>query len=146
MTEDKRTEAMRELTKETGALREAIENSPVVQRLRLMVRGLLVLALMQAVLLGGAVYLYDQIKDQQVISCQNANETRKGQRQAWDFIIDVSAGDEQGNPAELAVLQTIRTWLHDVFAERDCSNLGKEYEVPPPPDVEKLLAGLEDDK
>lgn len=109
-----------------------------------MVRGLLVLAVIQGLLIGGCVYLYDQITDQQVTNCQNANETRKGQRQAWDFILDVSGGDGDASPKELVVLQTIRNWLHDVFAERDCSQLDQEYEVPPPPDVQKLLEGLEE--
>lgn len=76
-------------------------------------------------------------KKAQVVSCQNANETRAGQRQWIDFQLDTSKGT--GGPELDQAIELIRTWTHDLFANRDCSDLTKKYEIPTPPDVQKLL-------
>lgn len=81
-------------------------------------------------------------KNAQMVNCQNSNSTREGQRILWDFIIDLSGAD--AGPAEAAALAEIRTWIHDLFAPRDCSNLGKKIITPPPPSVKKIFEQLQE--
>lgn len=81
------------------------------------------------------------VKVNQTVNCQNANDTRGSQKLVWDFILDVSAAD--AGPGETAALESIRAWIHDVFANRDCADLKKIYKVPVPPNVKKLLEQVE---
>jgi hypothetical protein len=74
-----------------------------------------------------------ETKQAQVISCHNANETRSRQTLLWDFVIDVSSADD--GPRERAALAEIRIFIHDLFAQRDCSDLTKEYPAPEPPKI-----------
>lgn len=76
----------------------------------------------------------------QVVNCQNANSTRGGQRLLWDFILDLSGAD--AGPAEATALSEIRTWIHDLFAARDCSDLDKKVETPAPPSVQEIFDQL----
>jgi hypothetical protein len=151
-------EATQGLSAEVRAAREAIEHSPVVKELKELTHNLknaiIALAIFGLVLLAGLIFMFvlndrlgdqqdqlemqqDAIEHSQIVSCQNANDTRAGQRAAWDFVIDVSAAD--GPPGEVAALEKMRTWFHDVFANRDCADLETRYEVPVPPDVQELL-------
>lgn len=69
----------------------------------------------------------------QVTQCQNANETREGMRNVWDFVLGYEIADPNNNPAELTMAQMILPYIHGVWAERDCSQLNKKYELPEPP-------------
>lgn len=134
------------LTTEVKALRESIEmqQSRITRQNLIIAIGCLVLALV----IGGGVWLWrlnenledanKELASSQVINCQNANNTRANQRILWDFVLDVS---NDAGPEEAAILESIRTFIHDLFAERDCSDLTKEYRTPVPPDIEKLLKG-----
>lgn len=70
----------------------------------------------------------------QVQTCENANESRAAQLALWNFIFDLPP-DEEPTPQEKAALADIRAWLEQLFAPRDCSDLDREYEIPPPPDL-----------
>lgn len=77
-------------------------------------------------------------KETQVQTCENGNEAREGHLLLWNFVIDLSASstdpdEEPPTAAERAALEQIRDWLEELFAPRDCSDLTKEYELPPPP-------------
>ena len=131
------------LAGEVSGLRKAYE------RYRLFLIVVLALSLAQVAVIiwlfavaGNAQDAADEAKAAQIAACQNANDTRANQSLVWDFVLDLSAAD--AGPAEKAALETIRTWIHDVFAARDCSDLTKLYETPVPPDVKKLLQAIKE--
>lgn len=151
-------EATQLLTHETVALRKSIEESPVVKGIQdtqrkqrnilILVSFVCVVLLLSCFLLWKVAQKADDAaqeataateanKANAVTNCQNANVSRRGQRAAWDFVLDVSGAD--AGPAEAAALEKMRSWFHDLFADRDCSDLSQKYKVPIPPDVKKLL-------
>lgn len=78
----------------------------------------------------------------QVANCQSSNSSREGQTVLWDFVIDLSSAD--AGPAEAVALAEIRTWIHDLFAPRDCSNLKVVVKTPAPPSVKAILKKLKE--
>lgn len=87
--------------------------------------------------LGGWLWIQNaEINSNQVTNCQNANETRGGQRALWDFIVDVSVqSNPDATPAVQQFYTDLQVYIHDLFANRDCSNLDKEYVLPDPPRI-----------
>jgi hypothetical protein len=154
-TAKEQLEATRALTAESAALRRAIEESPQVIAIKEQAQKLkIVVAVMGAIVAFSLVaswFLYqaysksqdalDEVEASQVVACQNANETRGDQIVIWDFILDVSAGDDC--PRARQILEDIRSYIHKVFRERDCTDLDKKYKTPVPPDVQELLDSLE---
>lgn len=79
------------------------------------------------------------VTDAQVKNCQNANETRKGQASLWDFIIDTSIKSNPDAPEIVTKFyDDLRVYVHDLFAQRDCSDLTKTYDQPKAPDIPSL--------
>lgn len=70
-----------------------------------------------------------------VIACENANESRAANLSLWTYVLDLSAAsrDEVPTPAEQERLDDFRAWVTKLYAPRDCSDLSKRYEIPPPP-------------
>lgn len=75
----------------------------------------------------------------QVTQCQNANETREGMRNVWDFVLGYEIADPNNNPAEFTMSQMILPYIHAVWAERDCSQLNKKYDLPQPPKIPRSV-------
>ena len=75
-------------------------------------------------------------KDAQVTSCENANKTREAQRYLWDTLIDQSAArNPDQTPEQRAYAREFQRFVHRIFAERDCSDLSREYDLPEPPSL-----------
>lgn len=73
-------------------------------------------------------------EDNAVTNCENANETRKANRTLWNFVLDLSqSGNSDATAQEVAYLEQFRAWIGKVYQERDCTDLGREYPLPPPP-------------
>lgn len=70
-----------------------------------------------------------------VVNCENANESRAANLSLWNFVLDLSAAnrEEEPSPAEQKRLDDFRAWVTALFAARDCSDLSRVYEIPPPP-------------
>lgn len=60
----------------------------------------------------------------QKLTCDAGNESRRLQRQLWNYVLEFSA---ENNPAqteqEKAKNETFRTYVNTTYADRDCSNL-----------------------
>lgn len=73
------------------------------------------------------------IHNSQTINCQNANESREANVILWDTILISSSSQRNRTPEEKLRAEQFRTWVHDLYAQRDCSKLNKKYEIPDPP-------------
>lgn len=110
----------------------------LVRKLRV---GLALLGAISILLLFVAVEQYQDgqdIEDNQLTSCTNANQVRKAQRELWAGLVLQSKAD---TPAEERAFELLIDHINIVFAERDCADLGKEYEIPPFPDLGLNQAG-----
>lgn len=100
----------------------------VVSMFGVLVAGLLLAKVQDAV---------DTNEDNARISCQNGNDTREANLSLWTFIIEASlASNTDRTPQQLELIEDLRVWVTQIFAPRDCSQLGKEYEIPPPPSLQ----------
>lgn len=67
--------------------------------------------------------------------CMNQNETRQAVLDGWHFILGYELADQNNNPAEVTMSEMILPWFDKVYAQRDCSDLSKKYEIPPVPQI-----------
>jgi hypothetical protein len=67
-----------------------------------------------------------------VQGCENANETRAGQRLLWKTLFGLS---QPAGPEEAKRMKALQDWIDALFAERDCTDLGREYPLPTPPSL-----------
>lgn len=69
------------------------------------------------------------------VQCLNANESRKAQLAVWDFVLgwELADSSEAQAPAETEMSRIILPYMHKIWAQRDCDNLDKEYDLPPAP-------------
>lgn len=68
-----------------------------------------------------------------VTGCQNANESRAGQRLLWGFLLNINTADR--TPEERAQAAAVVEWINELFAARDCSDLDRKYPLPDPPKI-----------
>lgn len=105
-----------------------------------------IILIIACAILAGATYVNDRndarqdrerLRDNEEnarIGCENANETREASRVLWNYVFDVStARNQDATPEEQAYMTEIRDWIGKVYAERDCSDLSREYPIPSPP-------------
>lgn len=87
------------------------------------------------VLLGGlGVFLAIQTNhDTQVQSCENANQSRAANLQLWSYVLDIASADAA--PPDAKNLNRIKAWVAILYQPHDCDDLGREYKIPPPPDL-----------
>lgn len=102
------------------------------------VLGIALLALLGVFLTGLALVraqgISDDNKDNAIINCQNANQSRAGNLSLWNFILDKSAeANPNQTPEQRQVAMDLRDWVAKLYAQRDCSDLSRKYELPPPP-------------
>lgn len=91
-----------------------------------------------AVLVGGVmVYrLYSTIHEAQVQSCESGNDLREQNRVLWHFILAASAANNPDQtPREKKLSGQMLTWVDQLYAGRDCSDLTKKYPIPEPPPI-----------
>lgn len=86
-------------------------------------------------MVGGAFgyRLYDTLTDNAIQSCENANQSRTATLSLWTFILEVSAQNPDQTPAERQLLVDLGEWIGVLYAQRDCTDLSREYPIPPPP-------------
>lgn len=70
-----------------------------------------------------------------VTNCQNANESRAATLLLWNFVIDASEANPGNRPDQQVQVERIRSWIAQLYAPRDCSQLDKKYPIPPPPPI-----------
>jgi hypothetical protein len=68
-----------------------------------------------------------------LVACENANESRIANNTLWNYVVDLAS--RGANPAEVANLAEVRSWIGEVYAPHDCSDLSKKYPIPPPPKI-----------
>lgn len=132
-----------DLTKRVNTLTHHLDLSQrQVQRMRVLSWVTAFLAVASVVGVLASAYLWHEVREtgeanttNAVQSCRNANETREAQVRLWSFVIDVSLAGGEETPAQRAQLEQLRTWIHQLFAARDCSDLSKEYVPPSPPNL-----------
>jgi hypothetical protein len=56
--------------------------------------------------------------------CTATNSSRLQQIELWSYLLDLTKGPE--TPAEKKVIDEFTTYLHKVFAPRDCARLGNQ--------------------
>ena len=66
---------------------------------------------------------------------------RSANKALWDFLIDTSLAQSTQTPKSRELLQEIKTYVSDIYAPHDCSNLSKEYPLPVPPKIQDLGGG-----
>jgi cell division protein FtsB len=117
-----------------------------VRRMRWLTALTAVLAVLAVVGAIFSAYLYqevDEVVEQNttnaVQACRNGNESRAASAALWGFIIDLSLADGGESPDQRVALEQLRTWITQLFAPRDCSDLSRKYPLPePPPIIERL--------
>lgn len=133
------------LAEEVRGLRSAYENyRKLFAAIGVMFAALIVVIVWLFQVAQDAKKAADDVETAQLTNCQNANNTRANQTQVWDFVLNLSGAD--AGPQETAALESIKAWIHDVFAERDCSDQTKKYDVPVPPDIKQLLEQFEQEQ
>jgi hypothetical protein len=140
---DDQVEKTRQLAAETAALAEETHGNATKMR-----RGFRIALIVGALLFAGMGYAVQETRQNAKQSCLNANETRAAQRAHWSFFFEVTiAGNPDAPPAVLEFYDAYVTWLtEDLFADRDCDNPDKKYEIGDPPSYEEALkAALEDE-
>lgn len=75
----------------------------------------------------------------QIQQCENANSVRQSNILLWEQIIALSLSGEGKTPSERAALVALQDWIAILYRDRDCANLDKVYENPPPPDFNKIM-------
>lgn len=79
------------------------------------------------------------VEEAAVVNCQNLNEQREKTRILWSFALQASGRpdpDDPDTPKEVKFRQEFGDWVNALYAERDCSDLNKKVELPPPPSLE----------
>lgn len=70
-------------------------------------------------------------QDVAVQSCENANETRAASLSLWTTVLTYTKATASENTAKQ--IDTLLNWIAILYQPRDCSDLDREYRVPPPP-------------
>lgn len=78
----------------------------------------------------------DRVQHSDVVTCQNANEARRANRDLWDFVIALSlANPQNSSPKSIRYLNDIQTWIDKIYRPHDCNDLTRKYPIPKPPKV-----------
>lgn len=145
MHEENKSELIKALNSLEAQVREFNVTLDSAEILNKRTRGLVIAIAVLFILVGGGFgyYIYDNHKraevnyQAQVTQCKNQNETRKAVLEGWHFILGAELSDPDNNPRETAMSESILPWFDEVYAERDCTDLTKEYNIPPIPELPK---------
>lgn len=66
-------------------------------------------------------------------TCLNANQTREAQSNIWDFVYESNKSDPELTERDRQAIVRLQQYTDKVFAQRDCDDLSKKYDLPPPP-------------
>lgn len=70
------------------------------------------------------------------INCENANDSRKANRQIWTLVVDASSQDPNRTPNDVRNSQKFQAFIDKLYAPRDCNDLSRRYPIPNPPKFE----------
>jgi len=131
------TNAVTEITNQVKELsRKLTIDQRTVRRTRLLSRITVVLSALALISAVANIYLFTQIHTAQVQTCENGNDARAAQLNLWSFVLTASAASNPNQtPQQKKVAQQFQTYIVELFAPRDCSNLNKKYKTPEPPPV-----------
>ena len=111
----------------------------LAKRTRMLTRIAIVIAVISVI--GGCISgfaIYKNAKNAE-ITCMNANQTREAQAAIWGFVYAANENDPDVTKDEQDMVDRLRAYTDKVFAQRDCKDLGKHYELPPPPIPQEKL-------
>lgn len=117
--------------------KELNETNILANKLKLALRIIAVLvgvAFLSMSYMGYSIY---ENKHNATVQCENQNETREAFRFVFDFILGAELKDPENNPRENTMAKLILPYIHKTWAERDCTNLGKEYPEAKKPELPK---------
>lgn len=80
----------------------------------------------------------DTNKDTQVQQCENANSVREANTILWSTVLGFSADGEQ-TPEMTQATAALLDWINVLYQPRDCTDLDRVYEAPPPPDLSQFF-------
>ena len=126
-----------DLVNEVGILSRNLEVTDKVVKRGKRNQGLIAVLGCIAIILGISVFVQQRaIHDSQVRNCQNANESRKGTLLLWNTILNAPrpAGSPPRTSEQEKQTADFQIFLNQLYVPRDCSDLTKEYELPPIPD------------
>lgn len=137
--------ATRVLGRRIGVLSDHLQVSQKqARRTRLLTWVTMILTVISLVGVAVTTVLYQRVQDSidanqhtQVVSCQNANESRSANLALWNFVLDISSA-QQVPASRKQQLEEIRTWINQLFAPRDCNDLTRKYKIPAPPAITSL--------
>lgn len=73
-----------------------------------------------------------------VTNCENANESRAATLALWRFLFDTSLkSNPNATPKQKADIAAIKHWIEQLYAPRDCHDLGRKYPLPPAPVISR---------
>lgn len=77
--------------------------------------------------------LFGRVNDNAIQGCENANESRAASLALWTTVLDLSKQSAQtaGRPTDQ--IDSLAAWVGEVYQPHDCTDLGREYPIPPPP-------------
>jgi hypothetical protein len=105
------------------------KQSSRLRKIALALAGVIVL------LVGVGYYAVNENHDNQVTNCENANESRAASRLLWNYILTFASRNNPDNPD----IAKIQVWVNELYKDRDCSDLDREYKTPAPPDLSQRV-------
>jgi len=104
------------------------------QRTRILSYVVGAIAIASLIIGGVAWHAQSEVQHGQVQNCRNSNATREGQRLLWQTFIGLLV--QNGDAHTKANGAAFVAWTNLVFQEHDCSNLSKQYPLPPVPSID----------
>jgi hypothetical protein len=72
----------------------------------------------------------------QLVGCENANQSRAASKNLWDFVINLSLASNPTLTDEQRVfIGEFRAYVDAVYQPHDCKHLDKKYNLPSPPKI-----------
>lgn len=131
--------ATHQLASEVRALRQDLRLSQKqARRMRVVTAVVAAVSVLAVVVAGLSLYTLNEVHDGQVVTCENANKTRAGQRTLWGFLFDATFEQNKNiDPAQKKFLTDFRAWIDELFKAHDCNDLGRDYPIPQRPAIPK---------
>lgn len=128
-------QATETLTNEVHKLADRLSAKEVLhRRTRMLTIIAVIIGVLSAIGVGFAGYAVHQNDQNAKTGCVNANQVREAQRNIWNFLFAATdPNDPEVTEEDKILLDRLETYINKVFAERDCDNLGKKYNLPPAP-------------
>lgn len=127
-----------ELRDEVKGMREELENSnAVVHRLKWLTYSLILVIVL---LVGFFGYYQNRHNDVIIqnsrtlyVGCKNSNEMREANRAINRYWLALWVQGSELTPIQRSWIGQFEDYIDDIYAQRDCRDLTKRYELPDPP-------------